>query len=142
MQLNVKTLRSYFFLRFFLRSSLAGSLEPFYNYNLIFLYFQFSAVRPDHLSQAYLQKTLLKIRRPTDHPIRVQIRPTNPNTITDNQTRPPISDDHWIRLPRPQQTTTLDYSASYQHITPNLLRWYRSGTFLMGWVKGGISSSG
>ena len=78
-----------FFLLFFLRSSLAGSLELFHYYNLIFLYFQFSAVRPDHLSQAYFQKTVHKIHPTTDHPIGVQIRPTNPNTTPDNQTRPP-----------------------------------------------------
>ena len=89
MQLNVKTVRLYFFLLFFLRSSLAGSLELFHYYNLIFLYFQFSSVRPDHLSQAYLQKTLDKIHPITDHPIGVHIRPTNPNTTPDNQTRPP-----------------------------------------------------
>ena len=86
MQLNVKTLRLYFFLLFFLRSSLAGSVELFHYYNLIFLYFQFSAVRPDHLSQAYFQKTVHKIHPTTDHPIGVQIRPTNPNTSPDNQT--------------------------------------------------------
>ena len=78
-----------FFLLFFLRSSLAGSLELFHYYNLIFLYFQFSAVRPDHLSQAYFQKTVHKIHPTTDHPIGVQIRLTNPNTTPDNQTRPP-----------------------------------------------------
>lgn len=89
MQLNVKTLRLYFFLRFFLHSSLAGSLAPFLYYNLIFLYFQFSVVRPDHLSQAYVQKTVHKIHPTTDHPIGVHIRPTNPNTTPDNQTRPP-----------------------------------------------------
>ena len=89
MQLNVKTLRLYFFLLFFLRGSLAGSVELFHYYNLIFLYFQFSAVRPDHLSQVYFQKTVHKIHPTTDHPIGVQIRLTNPNTTPDNQTRPP-----------------------------------------------------
>ena len=75
-----------FFPPVLLRSSLAGSVELFHYYNLIFLYFQFSAVRPDHLSQAYFQKTVHKIHPTTDHPIGVQIRPTNPNTSPDNQT--------------------------------------------------------
>ena len=56
---------------------------------------------------------------------------------------------HQIRTPPPHnsirsdhptrpQTTILDYSASNHHSIPKLLKWYRSGAFLMGWVKGGI----
>ena len=56
-----------------------------------------------------------------------QIRPTPPphqTTRSDRPTRP--------------QATILDYSASNQHSTPNLLKWYRSGAFFVGWVMGGI----
>ena len=152
MQLNVKTLRLYFFLLFFLRSSLAGSVELFHYYNLIFLYFQFSAVRPDHLSQAYFQKTVHKIHPTTDHPIGVQIRLTNPNTTPDNQTRPPnqttIRSDRHGHTRLQDQMSPPDYcpwllsfkSAQYTRLlsTPNLLKWYRFGTFVVGWVKGGV----
>ena len=151
MQLNVKTLFLYFFLLFFLRSSLAGSVELFHYYNLIFLYFQFSAVRPDHLSQAYFQKTVHKIHPTTDHPIGVQIRLTNPNTTPDNQTRPPnkttIRSDRHGHTRLQDQMSPPDYcpwllsfkSAQYTRLlsTPNLLKWYRFGAFLVGWVKGG-----
>ena len=132
MQLNVKTLRLYFFLRFFLHSSLAGSLAPFLYYNLIFLYFQFSVVRPDHLSQAYVQKTVHKIHPTTDHPIGVQIRLTNPNTTPDrlqDQMSPPDYCPWLLSFKSAQYTRLLS--------TPNLLKWYRFGAFLVGWVKGG-----
>ena len=85
----------------------------------------------------------------TDNQIRTQIRPPHSNT-QETIIRP----DHPIR-PSDQQTTTatpdhqtrshhrprdaiLDYSASNQHSKPNLLKWYRSGAFLMGWVEGWI----
>ena len=78
--------------------------------------------------------------------IRPQIRPcTNYHTrpSSDQTTKVSPSDQtttvtpgHQIRSA--QQTTILDCSTANQHSTPNLLKWYRLGAFIMGWVKGGI----
>ena len=53
-----------------------------------------------------------------------QIRPTLPPHQTarsDRSTRP--------------QATILNYSASIRHSTSNLLKWYRSGAFFVGWAR-------
>ena len=84
--------------------------------------------------------------RPSVH--QPQIRSPHPNSTPDhrqirqpNQTiRPLPPSDQTTRI-RPQKQIP-GCSASNQHSTPNLLKWYRSGAFLMGWVKGGIQSSG
>ena len=88
-----------FFPPVLLRSSLAGSVELIHYYNLIFLYFQFSAVRPDHLSQAYFQKTV-HIRSTPQQTIRSESR-------SDQQIRIPVQK---IRRPLDQTaTSTPDY---------------------------------
>ena len=66
--------------------------------------------------------------RPTSDPITKsdhQIPPAPPNQT--------IGSDHPTRA----HTSILDYTASNQHSTAYLLKWYRSGAFLMGWVNGG-----
>ena len=97
-------------------------------------------------------QTSLSTRDPrSDHynsqEILPEIRPPRPNATPNQQTRPATRSDlrhappyQTTRSDRPTRTqaTILDYSASNQHSTPNLLKWYRSGAFLMGWVKGGI----
>ena len=64
--------------------------------------------------------------------------PPNQTIRTDHhrRTRQPdqIRSDH----PTRPQTTILDSSDSKQHSIPNILEWYKSGAFIMGWVKGGI----
>ena len=72
----------------------------------------------------YSQQTIVR----PDH----QIRPSEQTTTVkpDNQFR----SDH----PTRSQTAILDSSASKQHSITNILKWYRSGAFLMGWVKGVI----
>ena len=60
-------------------------------------------------------------------------------TKSDHQNKPPPSNqtnrsDH----PTRPRTTILDSSASKQHSIPNIPKWYRSGAFIMGWVKEGI----
>ena len=94
-----------FFPPVLLRSSLAGSVELIHYYNLIFLYFQFSAVRPDHLSQAYFQKTV-HIRSTPQQTIRSESR-------SDQQIRMPlqtIRPVHQIRRLLDQTATaTPDY---------------------------------
>ena len=106
-------------------------IEPFHCFLLSSSSFQFSAQSTD--STIFLRQTCL-----SDQPIRStpdqtntpyhQIRPPHQTTRSDPPTRP--------------QTTILDYSASNHHSIPNLLKWYRSGAFLMGWIKGVIYSSG
>ena len=89
----------------------------------------------------------------TDYQIRTQIRPPHSNTQEtiirpDHPIRPSdqqittATPDHQTRSHHRPQDAILDYSASNQHIKPNLLKWYRSGAFFMGWVEGGIKSSG
>ena len=71
-----------------------------------------------------------------------QTRQLQQPTRADRQThlpgqtnQQPTRSAHQIRLPH--QTTILD-SASNQHRTPNLLKWYRLGALVVGWVKEGI----
>ena len=104
-------------------------IEPFHCFLLSSSSFHFLAQPTD--STIFLRQTCL-----SDQSIRsAQDQTTTP----DHQIRPPpphctTRSDH----PSRPQTTILDYSASNQHSIPNLLKWYRSGAFLMGWVKGGI----
>ena len=80
----------------------------------------------------------------TDSQIRLPLQ----NTTKDHRHDPTTKSDHQIPSPPPIQTTRsdhptrpqdtiLDYSASNQYSIPNLWKWYRSGAFFMGWVKGG-----
>ena len=118
-------------------------IESFYLLTQLLIFSIFSRqTRPSSLKPA-------RHTTATDNQIRTQIRPPHSNT-QETIIRP----DHPIR-PSDQQTTTatpdhqtrshhrpqdaiLDYSASNQHSKPNLLKWYRSGAFFMGWVEGGI----
>ena len=101
--------------------------QPFHCFLLRSSSFQFSAQPTD--STIFLRKTCLSDQSIRSAPDQTttrdhQIRPPHQTTRSDHPTRP--------------QTTILDYSASNHHSIPNLLKWYRSGVFLMGWVKGGI----
>ena len=110
-----------FFLQFSLCSSLARSFEPFHYYYLIFLSFQFSALKPDHPFQVDLQirprnqtTTVHQFVRSTPHQTTTtdlmgpQIRSPNPSTIPDHQTQPFAKSDYQSRLPPPHQPTKLD----------------------------------
>ena len=68
------------------------------------------------------------------------VHPAGPPPDQTRQIRPAPPPHQTTRSDRPTrpQASILDYSASNQHSTPNLLKWYRSGAFLVGWVKGGI----
>ena len=85
------------------------------------------SIKSDPSSDHHIWISQQIIVRP-DH----QIRPSAQTTTVkpDNQFR----SDH----PTRSQTTILDSSASKQHSITNILKWYRSGAFLMGWVKGVI----
>ena len=116
----------YIFLRFSSRSSLTlnSAISLFFTQIVIFSIFS-SAHRLDDLPQADLLSDQSIRSAPDQTTTRDhQIRPPHQTTRSDHPTRP--------------QTTILDYSASNHHSIPNLLKWYRSGVFLMGWVKGGI----
>ena len=132
-----------FFLCFFLLSW--RLIESFHYHQLSLLSFQFSAVRPDHLLQADLQiRPWNQSIRPPYKTIRSAVRPPHPNTTTDHrQTGPPnqiVRTDHHRQTRPPDQTTPPDHRTPFskQKSTPNPLKWFRSGAFFMGWVKGGI----
>ena len=86
------------------------------------------------------------IRQSDESQIRPQIRPcTNYHTRPSSDQTTKVSPSEQTTTATPdnqirsaQQTTILDCSTSNQHSTPNLLKWYRLGAFIMGWVKGGI----
>ena len=69
--------------------------------------------------------------KPTD-PAGHQIRPDR-SDLRHRHTKPPET----TRSDRPTrpQATILDYSASNQHSRPNLLKWYRSAAFFVGWAR-------
>ena len=106
----------------------------------------FSIFRPQTDKTIFLRETYRSDHQPdsqtsqaSDPTIRSKPRSDHyhPNIIPDRKTPPsnqPLkADSHF-----PNQTTIiLDCSASNQHSTPSLLKWYRSGAFLVGWVKGG-----
>ena len=149
-----------FFLQFSLCSSLARSFEPFHYYFLIFLSFQFSALKPDHPSEADLQirprKQTTTVQQwvrsaphqtTTTHLMGPQIRPPNPSTIPDHQTRPVTKSGYQSRLPLPHQPTKLDQPSRLSSLTTQLqigtahpTSWGGTGQMHSLWVgsKGGI----
>ena len=125
----------YIFLRFSSRSSLTlnSAISLFFTQIVIFSIFS-SAHRLDDLPQADLSiRPVYQIRLRSDH----HAGPSDQTATPDHQIRPPHQTTRSDHPTRPQ-TTILDYSASNHHSIPNLLKWYRSGAFLMGWVTGGI----
>ena len=114
-------------------SSLARSFEPFHYYYLTFLFFQFSALKPDHPFQADLQirprnqtTTVHQCVRSAPHQTTTtdlmgpQIRSPNPSTIPDHQTRPFTKSDYQSRLPPPHQPTKLDQLSRLSSLTTQL----------------------
>ena len=130
-QLNLKNQRFlYNFSSFLLRYILWCLIKSFINNNSAFfrLNFQFSVQTSRQTS---------KLDHHTRPSIPSQIRTPNRNTTSYHR-----QSDHQIR---PQdQITPPDHRppSSKQNSIPNPLKWYRSGAFFMGWVKGGIQSSG
>ena len=67
-------------------------------------------------------------------------KPVHPAGPAPDQTRqirpalPPHQTARSDRSTRPQ-ATILNYSASNRHSTSNLLKWYRSGAFFVGWAR-------
>ena len=126
---KLKHFRIFFFVSFHV--ALWRLIEPFHCFLLSSSSFHFSAQPTD--STIFLRQTCLSYQ---------SIRSAQDQTTTpDHQIRPPPPPPHCTTRsdhPSRPQTTILDYSASNHHSIPNLLKWYRSGAFLMGRVKGGI----
>ena len=139
----------YTFSSFFLTYlDLRRLIEPFYKQYLSFFFsFQFQISdqpfrqTPSRLNHQISPSNLTQDQTTTTE---YQARPSSDqNPKSDHQNRPPPSNktntsDH----PTRPQDTILNSSASNQHGITSHLKWYRSAAFLMGWVKGGIQSSG
>ena len=143
LQLNFfKKSTSILFFCFFLRTSSEASLSHFTSIKQLLIFSIFSRqTRPSSLKPVrQTTATDNQIRTRSHHQIRIHNRPSSdPTTKSGHQISrpsPPIQTTTSDHPTRPQDTI-LDYSASNQHSITNLLKWYRSGEFFMGWVKGG-----